>query len=164
MGVYTEQLAKRLNRQAERSNTWDYINNLSFKVKGHITNIASGILEARDMLIQSNRFNGEAVVIVDNVLKAIEAASVTWRQTAERHAGKRGLPKGPDELNEVLITGQDYLSAHENLMLDTQRLVPRLQEIIIAVEYENKGIALVDPTQDPTTQPPLANFQLSNEV
>ena len=147
MGTYSRNLKTRIERKnmAMAASGWDHLNMICENTRTNLIKITQTVTQGKQFLEYRNAFNGESVVLVDSILQSIQNASLTFNQTKQRHAGKLGPVKNPEELNEVTNLAQDYFLLFENVMIDTSRVLPRLQEIVTLEELRARGEAVLAP-------------------
>ena len=147
MGNYTRNLKERLERknQAAAAADWEHLNIISYNARNNLIKITQTVTDGKQFLEYRGAFQGEAVVLVDSILEAIQKASLTFNQTKQRHNGRTGAATNPEELNLVNNLAQDYFILFENVMIDTSRILPRLQELVTLEELRARGEAVMAP-------------------
>lgn len=148
------QLMQRADIQpSTKDNSWDYLNQLSNSWRNSLIEINGVVAQAFQMLEASNSYKGEARVLIEGLQIELNKHATKWRALAETHANRTGHGTSSEEHSIILNTALDYVQSHEEFMSATSFAAPRLQELIVELEYKLRADIQV---MEQTNTEPLA--------
>lgn len=120
-------------------NSWDYLNHLAVSWQNNLVAINNIVTQAVQFLDASQKYTGEARVLVEGIMGELQIHATKWRTLSETHRGRSGLGVGPAEHSLILETGLEYVQSNQQFMNSVSYSAPRLQELIIQEEYNQRS-------------------------